>query len=47
MMMRKRKLQWVLLHKIENNKSIYIYEPLRNKQIDRYEKHGWEVKPND
>ena len=42
-MMRKRNLRWVLLHRKENRQSVYIYEPLRKKQIERYEKRGWEV----
>jgi len=37
--MRKRKRIWTLLYR----KQVWIYEPLRKKEVERMQKHGWRV----
>lgn len=37
--MRNRKRIWVLMYK---NK-VWVYEPLRRKEIERKKKHGWRL----
>ena len=42
--MRKRKKLWVLMYKkVSEEESIWIYEPLRMKEISAKQKHGWRV----
>lgn len=40
---RKRFRKWVLLFRNEEGKSVYIYEPLRKKQLETKIKNGWEI----
>ncbi|GGP07314.1 hypothetical protein [Oceanobacillus neutriphilus] len=41
--MAKRKPKWVLLHRIEDGRNVYLYEPLRKYEIQSRIRKGWKV----
>jgi len=43
MSIRERKRIWKLMFRKEGNQKVWVYEPLRRKEINNREKHGWKV----
>lgn len=43
MNVRKRHRAWVLLYRKEGRQHVYLYEPLRKKQLVAMLRHGWAI----